>query len=373
MEGDAGIAGMAEEGNQTVRKIYDLIKNLPKYPKDESNWTCFIRKFRDLARFSGLSDSQHLKCVLYQVITGEAFLMVNAHDPGSALMAPLSYLEYEAHLASFFAPASESDLKKSEYLSKKQGRNEGMIAYLSTKYALFIESYPENQRSEADFCLEALSGMYSNDVKREVNRRSPISYKDLVEKASEVVAVARRAYLRGFGDAESLDGLATSTTMASKALINTASGETNMEINAVDGDRQCWWCGSYQHLKRECSMFLNNQPRVRPMGRGGFSRGSFTAANAGTTSRNREGGYRQTSRMDGNRGRQGDTDGNRGRQGDNRRRQQGYRNNRGGWNARQGVGSLEEAESTSADIPATEGEDEEGAEVTCLGNPGMDF
>ena len=295
MDGESGtIDEMPGGGNRSgARAMFDLLKNTQKFPKDEANWSCFLKKFRDLAQHSELRDPKQFKSVLFQSITGESFMMIAAHDPANPLMEPLTYQEYEAHLSSFFAPASESDLKKSEYLSKKQGKDEGILAYLATKYALFVESYPANARSESDFTMEAIDGMYSNAVKREVNRRSPISYKDLVEKASDVVAVARRAYLRGFGETESLDGLATSTTIASKALMRTATGETPMEIGAVEGDRGCWWCLRTGHFKRDCPVFRNNQPRARPEGRGGFPRGPSTTVYSGKSGRTREGGTRE--------------------------------------------------------------------------------
>ena len=144
--------------------------------------------------------------------------------------------------------------------------------------------------------MEAIAGFYRNAIKRRVNERSPISYRDIVEKASDAVAVERRAFLRGFGEVTTLDGLATSSTTVTQAAIQNAPGATPMEINAVEQNsvpsrppQLCWCCNSDKHLKRDCPYLFKGQ------GRGNNATRSTNSViyRAGYSSRgNNIGGYR---------------------------------------------------------------------------------
>ena len=396
---------MAVDDATWFKRLNDFIRSAPKYPTPENNhWGSFLEKYNVYSSQAILKDENAFKTALYMSIQGEAFKTIKTHAPTRGECADKSFSQYQEFLSAYFAPSSQSDLKKSEYLARVQGKDEGMVPFLAIKYSLYCEGYEEGKRSESDFCLEATSAMYSNVIKRKVNARSPISYRDLLEKAADVVACERRAYLRGFGSVDSLDGLATTSTTTTQALVRSAPGAVPMDVNtmnavnAIDGARECWWCQRTGHFKRECNVYLSGRPRVQAPGRGGPPRGrqmdgrgdgyrggsGYRSGNQGNNSGYRsgnQGGY--SGNRSGNPGTNSGyrSGGNPTYRGDRRRdgnsrgdgRGDGRRDGRSG--PPRGINFVAEADSTSSRgrTPEPNQPEEEEEDVFCLGRPGQDF
>lgn len=171
-----------------------------------------------------------------------------------------SYAAYLAEMKLIFLPRSEQMLSRAEFRARRQHPQEDIISYFSSKYALFTEAYGDN-RDYLNFLEAFISGLYSQLVKRLVRRANPQTYEDLKTKVSDIVAAERSSYLDGYGESDSLDGLAASSKASRHTgfdppmEVGTVSAFDNRrskpEANKVAA-RACHVCGKIGHLKKDC-------------------------------------------------------------------------------------------------------------------------
>ena len=333
----------------------------------------------------GLEDPIMMKGVVYHSIVDSNFAIIKGMRPSLPAYQAYTVEQYMSILSTFFAPAAETELKRTEFLELRQRAEEGVISYLARKYALYQEAYPLGQRSERDFVSEALKGFYSNLVKRKVNDRSPISYADLLEKSTSVVANERRALNHGFGEATDMRGLQASSVEVTDAVIRNASGSIPMDIGEMErnpgrgrapANAECYWCSSNGHFKRDCRRYLRGLPRVSRnrqeddrTQRTRNTRDGYIRNSGGNNRNNNGGNFRQAGQARDVRTSQGNRSGN------DRSRNSGNRvagRNASGVNA---VDGNADAPATTANPeqgldPEDDEDEDSGDEVVCLGSPG---
>jgi len=266
---------MAEEQEAVDHRLLTgFYRGTPKFRTGECSWSAFVQKFKTYCVASGIQHEQAWKAGLFMSIESSAFETIKLYGPTEEPYSTMSFDRYIQYLAEFFAPNSESDLKRSEFNARKQGAKEGVISYLSSKYSLWLESYAEASRSVADFVEIAIAGLYSNVVKRQVNRLTPVSYADLLEKCTSVVAAERRAYERGYSDSVNLDGLQSTNMDLAQHMYMT--GEAPMDVSetgAVEQGNNCYWCQQTGHYKRDCRRYLKGLPKITNGGNQNEGRG----------------------------------------------------------------------------------------------------
>ena len=173
-------------------------------------------------------------------------------------------------------PPEESELSCSEFQHRKQGRNEDISTYLSSKLALWQNAFTENERSFTTLYTAVIAGIYNPIVKRQLRRSSPVDQDQLHQMAVRIVANERESYFGGYGESTSLDGLAAVSIEA----IHTRTDE-DMEIDRIEAmgvkftgkcnkckkmghkaadcrvkrdknDIQCFFCKKKGHYARDC-------------------------------------------------------------------------------------------------------------------------
>ena len=273
MEGQGGIPPQQVEQQQGVLpglvirdRLMSAVSKAPKFDPAKITWSDWLIKIRSWAEVTGITDEAVWKMAVFNRIEGQNFATIAPYGPWSEPYSTMSYLEYVSFLGEFFQPKANSELKKTEYISRKQGKSEGVIPYVTSKYRLWQLAYEDGNRSMEDFIKTAIKGFYSTEVKKRVNQMGPNNYTELLDCATLVVAQERFAYAEGFSDATSLDGLAATSVAVAKSVI--AGCQTPMEVDelgavgAVEGN-ECYHCGIRGHYKRECRKFLRGEPKVK--------------------------------------------------------------------------------------------------------------
>ena len=112
-------------------------------------------------------------------------------------------------------------MARAEFLTRKQGTRDNISNYIEHKFVLFHSAYEDhNEANYAALLTASINGMPNPVVKRMVRRHNPTTENDLRTLAILAVANEREAYLSGYGESTSLDGVAAVTiTSSGKAII----------------------------------------------------------------------------------------------------------------------------------------------------------
>ena len=210
----------------------------------------------------GIQDHGLSKIALAQSMRDSAAERTRHIEPGTAKFAAIeTYEDYEKLVSDTFLPVGEKALSRTEFLEYKQGPNEDIAGYMSIKFSLYQVAYAEGERSFISLRTAVVKGLYSNVIKRMAMRRNPENEEELYQVVCDSVASEREAYLGGYAESTSLEGL-RAISYAFKA--EGGSTEEPMDINAMSStytpgkkttpgnNKKCFKCGSSTHMIKDC-------------------------------------------------------------------------------------------------------------------------
>ena len=237
------------------------VRSVPAFTEGKL-WRMHLQEFGDWAAVNGVTDQGSLKLALAFSIRGRNRERVRALAIGTAGYANcVSYTEYASALTSYFQPDTERSLARQEFAGLKQGPKEDVGSYLSSKLALWEIAYSPEERAIDTLVNTVIQGLHNPVVKRQVQRRLPRSEEELRTAIMEVVAAERAAYLGGYGESVSLDGLKAVTLTFSGTGTDAAAA---MEIDAIQPGpgRSCHRCGRAGHFIAACRAKTNKDGKT---------------------------------------------------------------------------------------------------------------
>ena len=205
-------AALNQNQNQNIaEKRYDTackaLGNAPKFTAKES-WRTFESQFETWWRVNRIDDQngQFQKRALLSCMRGQAVEMVRPYAEGSQTWADSPDLTlYLEAFRRIFLPPEESEMARSEFKCRKQGRREDISTYLSSKIALWQLAYPEAERSFAGLMDETIGGIANRVIKRNLRYAQINNIQTLRTTAVRLVAAERQCYREGTAESTSLE------------------------------------------------------------------------------------------------------------------------------------------------------------------------
>ena len=247
------------QGNHNNERRYETAcKSLGQAPTfgAKDSWRNFENRFETWWRVNRIDhqDGEFQKRALLSCMRGNAVEMTRPYAEGSQTWvdSPDLTLYLEA-FRRIFLPPEESELARSEFKCRKQGRREDISSYLSSKIALWQLAYPEAERSFASLMDETKAGIANRVIKRNLRYAQIVNIQGLRTTAVRLVAAERQCYREGTSESTSLDGLAATTFVTREESDNEMDYEEG-GVNAVGGkfNGNCRKCGKYGHKAVEC-------------------------------------------------------------------------------------------------------------------------
>ena len=244
---------------ERAKAFNSCLRSLPKFSaKSNERWRNHELQYKiwvETNSVEQIATPRMMKMSILSSLTGSATRAIELHGPGKTSFenvdSPAEYLEI---IRSVFLPKAESNLSRMDFEQYRQGADEPISEYGTTKLALYHSAEPnEEARSFAYLRSEMLRGIYSGYVKNEVIRMNPTDEAQLLEAMITALGQAREAYQLGVGVVPNLDGLASTTRMMTGYSDNSGGqgGVEPMEIGAIS-DKKCFKCNQPGHFSREC-------------------------------------------------------------------------------------------------------------------------
>ena len=244
---------------QRVNMFNGCLRSIPKFgAKPEERWQFHEKQ---LLVWFEINSIEHIASVNQQKLAIIASLQhgatraIELHGPSTTSFtnaaSATAYLEVTRLV---FLPRAESNLSRMDFKQYRQGRDEPISEYATTKLSLYHSAEPNQAaRSYAYLRSEMLRGIFSGYVKNEVIRMNPLDEATLLEAMVTCLGQAREAYQLGVGVVPNLDGLASTTKMMTGKWDNGGGNQVEpMEIGAITDKRRCFNCDQVGHLSREC-------------------------------------------------------------------------------------------------------------------------
>lgn len=250
--------------NRRAEKRYDTAAKacagIPKFHGNES-WRNFESSYLTWYRINNIVDlpPAFQKRSLLMGMRGQAIEMTRPYAENTATWNNCPDLQsYVDAMRGVFLPPEESELARTEFKVRKQGRREDISTYLSSKIALWQLAYAENERSFSNLMDEIISGIANKIVKRTLRYATINDIEQLRRQAVRIVAAERQCYREGTAESTSLDGLAATTRIADQ----TQEDDDDMDHDGVNAigkfPGNCRSCGKYGHRASDC---FKNKPR----------------------------------------------------------------------------------------------------------------
>ena len=189
------------------------------------------------------------KIVLLSAMRSDAQTKTRNLKPGAAAFDDAETFEDFAQIVyQVFAPPAESELARSEFAARSQGRREDISSYLSEKFALYDSGFKAEEQNFYVLLQETIKGIFSPVIKRMVRRGNPQNETELRAMAIQAVAFEREAYEMGYSESQSLDGLEASTVIRN---YQAGRGEEPMQLGKIS-EQRCFSCNKTGHYQRDC-------------------------------------------------------------------------------------------------------------------------
>lgn len=259
----AALARTAPEPTEASR-MRDARRALNWVPKFEHKtpWNQFESEFNIWYSVNQIErvGNEFGKLSLMAAMRGQAAQSVKPYAQNTATWnGNPTYAAYFARIREVFLPPQESELARVEFRSRKQGRNEDISSYLSSKIALWQMAFSDTERSFSTLFTETIRGCYSAVVKRELHRKSPTNEQTLRSTLLHIVATERESYKQGYGEATSLDGLAAVSQMAKEYGGDDEQMDWESSMNAMRSfEGTCFKCRKKGHRASECRQGARN-------------------------------------------------------------------------------------------------------------------
>jgi len=244
--------------DQQLRAFKQSLNHLPRYSGETGSFRDHLQCYRDWALIEEVLDPRRQKMALVFSLKGAARNRIRHAGINSTPFNNAATCEqYIEYLLGVFEPDSEKQVARMEFSAYKQQASEDMGQYLSTKLDLLSTAYPTGDgQPEPPFSMvysAVINGLFNRVVKRLVVRKQPTTVEELRQACLEAVSSERYAFLNGFGESSSLDGL-TAITRGNlrNNQITTSDGVVPMEIDAMTVRGNCRVCQKPGHWAREC-------------------------------------------------------------------------------------------------------------------------
>ena len=242
----------------------DAVLKQPTYAHDkEVTWATFLLEREDFIQalrleniLDGVGELESWKkraiMLSLKKAAKELASSITAEDRNN-----LTYAALEQRLSQIFCPPAESQLLKQEFKGLKQKKTEDISIYLSAKQALYNRAYSEAERSNEFLVEQTIKGICNDEVKKQLvtatfNVNNPINDFDSLRKAALGACATERAKMElGISESTSMDGL---TSRTQHSFSNARKGHDEVEDMDIGkfGDKKCYNCNRYGHLKKDC-------------------------------------------------------------------------------------------------------------------------
>ena len=252
---------MMEARREFKRSLRDLPHWEEKNGTDFRDHLCMVRAFFNMYEVD--ADAAKKRALIWSIRGSSVKRVRHLQETEPLWMANPSYSDYEALVTEQFVPSEDSDLAKSEFLLRKQGAKEDIGKFWCSKLHLFQVAF-KNAGNFEILLEETLKAIYSPIVKIRLLRSHPKEPEDIRRNLYRIVSEERRAFLSGYGEATSLDGLTAVSTAMQRAVGAMEQGNKSevepMEIGQLQrgpnqakrGDKSCYKCGKKNHFARDC-------------------------------------------------------------------------------------------------------------------------
>ena len=230
------------------------LASTPKFYGNES-WRNFESAYITWYRINRIQDldADFQKRSLLTCMRGKAIEMTRPKAENTAAWREAIDLNaYVETMRGVFLPPEESEMSRTEFKIRKQGRKEDVSTYLSAKIALWQMAYGDEERSFTTLMDETIKGLENRVVKRTLRYAVVRNEEELRRTAVRLVAAERQCYMEGTSESTSLDGLAATTRVQDqKESHDDMDWEENVQ-NMKSFDGKCNICKIYGHKARDC-------------------------------------------------------------------------------------------------------------------------
>ena len=230
------------------------LASTPKFYGNES-WRNFESAYITWYRINRIQelDADFQKRSLLTCMRGKAIEMTRPKAENTAAWREAIDLNaYVETMRGVFLPPEESEMSRTEFKIRKQGRKEDVSTYLSAKIALWQMAYGDEERSFTTLMDETIKGLENRVVKRTLRYAVVRNEEELCRTAVRLVAAERQCYMEGTSESTSLDGLAATTRVQDqKESHDDMDWEENVQ-NMKSFDGKCNICKIYGHKARDC-------------------------------------------------------------------------------------------------------------------------
>ena len=268
------------EAWERTKAFNSCLRSIPKfYAKQNERWHNHELQFKmwlETNSVAQIATVRQQKMAILSSLAGNATRAIELHGPGKpSFESDISAEDFLTVVRGVFLPKAESNLSRMDFEQYRQGADEPISEYATTKLALYHSSEPNQAaRSYSYLRSEMLQGIYSGYVKNEVIRMNPTGEAGLLDAMITALGQAREAYQLGVGVVPNLDGLASTTRMITGSMENSGhqGGVEPMEIGQIN-DKKCFKCNRPGHFSRECRATTSQRGTgARPQGTPGRSK-----------------------------------------------------------------------------------------------------
>ena len=221
-----------QQGARHVERRHEsACKALAGAPKfdGKSSWRTFETQYETWYRINNIGEQnqEFQKRTLLSCMRNQAVEMTRPYNEGSPTWLGCEDLAtYIQAFRGIFLPPEESELARTEFKIRKQGRKEDISTYLSAKISLWQLAFPEAGRSFNTLMDETIAGVSNRVVKRRLRYAVINTEGELRQQAVRIVASERQCYHEGTSESTSMDGLA-----ATSHIKNEQYGDDDMEVD----------------------------------------------------------------------------------------------------------------------------------------------
>ena len=283
---------ITEEQRKTLEDKRKMIRSAPIFDPSRTTWRDWEQAWNDFAVTSGIGllgregqpavFIEFVKALICTCMRGSAVPRIRPFSTNTTAFTGAATAEaFLAVIKNVFQPPQESESLKQEFEMFKQHPDMDVSTYLSQKISLYESAYTRDMQDHRTLLTAVIDGLYSNIAKRKLREANPADKETMRNKLFEIVTCLREAYVKGYGEATSLDGLQAVTQQAK---VITGGNFTrnlppveDMEVDEMriqkfeqkaggvkkKETRSCYICKEVGHLAKHCKKKKKVNPNIR--------------------------------------------------------------------------------------------------------------